>query len=304
MSDSKISDAREAVSQVVDRVQRVYSGWRRDTTVEKMRADWDALFQTAVAAKTETVDIGSCQAEWIVSPGADNGPVLLYLHGGGFRLGSCQSHRELMAGLSTESGVRVLGLDYRLLPEHPFPAQQEDAFDAWCWLLGQGFSPRNLAIAGDSAGAWIALRLLCALRDAGHALPAAAVTMSALTDLSASGPAYLTRADADPIHQRQMIAAIGRAVVGPSDDPQDPRFSPLFADLQGLPPLLMQVGDREVVLSDTTEFAVKARAAGVEVEDQVWPEMIHVFQQFPELEEARQARQTIGRFLRHHFNLD
>lgn len=204
-----------------------------------------------------------------------------------------------MAGLSVASGCRVLGLDYRLAPEHRYPSAQHDVAAAWQWLLAQGETPERLAVGGDSVGGGLALTLLLKLRDAGSAMPAAAFTMSALTDLSASGKSYETRADADPIHQRAFIQAIARVLLREGDDVRDPHISPLFADLHGLPPLLMQVGDRETVLSDSVEFAARARAAGVDVQVEVWPGMVHVFQQFPDqLASARQARVAIGAFLR------
>jgi monoterpene epsilon-lactone hydrolase len=291
----------QAIDSVIARVQATYARWRRDTPPQVMRDDWDALFAGPVDADIEALQIGACHAEWVVAPGSAAGGVLLYFHGGGFRLGSCRSHRELMAGLSAAAGCRVLGLDYRLAPEHRLPAQQQDAQAAWQWLIDQGESPQRIALGGDSAGAWLALGLLLHLRDSGAPQPAAAVTLSALTDLSASGESYDSRATADPVHQRPMIQAIGRTVLGAGDAPQDPRFSPLFANLHGLPPLLMQVGDRETVLSDTTLFAARARACGVEACDEVWPGMVHVFQQFPaELASARAARQRIGHFLRRH----
>lgn len=298
-----MNDSAHAVEAVIQRVQRTYAGWRRDTPISTMRADWDALFACQLDAHVEATEIAGCRAEWVIDPLAasreDSDAVLLYFHGGGFRVGSCASHRELMAGLSASAGCRVLGLDYRLAPEHRLPAPRQDARAAWQWLLEHRVAPERIVLGGDSAGGWLVLRLLLDLRDAGAVMPAAAFTLSALTDLSASGESYETRAAADPIHQRPMIQAIGRAMLGPDDDPRDPRHSPLFADLQGLPPLLMQVGERETVLSDTTAFAARARACGVDAQDEVWPGMIHVFQQFPnELASARAALERIGAFLR------
>lgn len=297
--DIEPADDPQAVEAVIARVRSTYARWRRDSPPQSMRDDWDALFPAEVDAAVRPLQIAGCPAEWVIAPGAEAGGVLLYFHGGGFRLGSCRSHRELMAGLSAAAGCRVLGLDYRLAPEHRLPAPQQDALAAWRWLLDQGEAPQRIALGGDSAGAWLALDLLLQLRDGGGPLPAAAVTLSALTDLSASGESYQSRAAADPIHQRPMIQAIGRTLLGAQDDPRDPRHSPLFADLHGLPPLLMQVGERETVLSDTTAFAARAQACGVDATAEVWPGMVHVFQQFPaELASARAARQRIGQFLR------
>lgn len=265
-----------------------------------MRADWDALFEGAdIAATIEELVAGGVAAQWVSAPGARDDRAVLYFHGGGFQIGSTTSHRELMANISAAAGCRVLGVDYRRAPEHPFPAALADADAAYEWLLAQGFVSARIVLAGDSAGANLALGAMLSLRDAGRPLPAAAVLLSPWTDLTASGESYETRADADPIHQRPMIVAMARSYLGGAADARDPRASPLFADLHGLPPLLIQVGDRETVLSDSTRLAEKARAAGVEVELKVWAGMIHVFQQFPgELAEAREALRAIGAFVK------
>jgi acetyl esterase/lipase len=265
-----------------------------------MRDDWDALFAAReLAATVQSVDAGGVPCEWIAAPGADATKTVVYFHGGGFQVGSLVSHRELMACISAESGCRVLGVGYRLAPEHRYPAALDDARAVWQGLIAQGTNAKNIALAGDSAGAGLALSLLLSLRDAAQPLPAAAVLMSAWTDLTASGNSYETRASADPIHQRPMIRAMARNYLGTAGDPKHPYVSPQFASLENLPPLLAQVGDRETVLSDTTDFIDKAKAAGVDAKAEVWPDMIHVFQQFPrELPQAREALQSIGAFLR------
>jgi monoterpene epsilon-lactone hydrolase len=298
MTDAAIETAIDAV---VARLQATTSRWGRGTTVAQMRQDWDALFPAEVEARVTPVDVGGVPGEWVVAPGASEA-VLVYLHGGGFQVGSCRSHRELMAGLSAAAGCRVLGLDYRLAPEHRWPAARADALAAWDGLIAQGLSPRQIALAGDSAGGGLVLQLLLALRDADRTMPAAAVTLSAWTDLGASGDSHRTRADVDPLNQRATLLAMARAALGKDADPRDPSASALFADLHGLPPLLMQVGEREIVFSDSSDFADRARAAGVDVTLQVWPGMVHVFQQFPELTAAQEARLDIGRFLRQHLN--
>jgi monoterpene epsilon-lactone hydrolase len=225
--------------------------------------------------------------------------VLLYFHGGGYKLGSVTSHRDLMARLAAAARCRVLGVNYRLAPEAHFPAPVDDALAVYQWLLGEGVAPSQIAVGGDSAGGGLAAALLLSLRDRGGALPAAAVLLSAWTDLTAQGESYVTRAEADPIHQRAMILATARQYLGPDGDASNPLASPLFGGLAGLPPLLLQVGDRETVLDDSTRFAAKARAAGVRADLEVYPNMIHVFQQFAdEIPEARQAITGVGRFLR------
>ncbi len=288
------------IDAVIARVRSAYGRWSRTTTIEQMRGDWDALFAAdPVDASVRPVSAGGVAAEWITAAGARDDRVVVYFHGGGFRIGSLASHRALMAGISAASGWRVLGVEYRRAPEHCFPAPVDDALAAYAWLREQGIAVDRIAFAGDSAGAGLALSTLLSLREQALPMPAAAVLMSAWTDLSASGDSYRSRADVDPIHQRPMILAMARGYLGEGVDARDPRASPLFADLHGLPPLLLQVGDRETVLDDSRAFAVKAKAAGVDVRLEVWDDMIHVFQQFPaELVEARRAVAAIGAFLR------
>lgn len=291
----------EAVATVIARVKAVYGRWRRDTSVAQMRADWEALFSATGDAAFEAVQAGPIPCAWISAGGARTNRAIVYFHGGGFQVGSVRSHRELMGLLSSAAGVRVLGVDYRLAPEHRYPAPLEDALAVLQWLEQQGYPAHHIALAGDSAGAGLALSALLALQGRGKPLPAAAFLMSAWTDLAATGESYETRAASDPIHQRQMIQAMARNFLGKEGDPRDPLASPLYADaarLAALPPLLLQVGDRETVLSDSQDFAQKVRAAGGQAECQVWASMIHVFQQFPgDLPEARAALAAGGRFL-------
>jgi len=289
-----------SIDEVIERVSRTYGSWSRTTTVEQMREDWDRLFWSdAIKASTADVSANGVQAQWIAAPGADPAKVLIYFHGGGFSVGSIKSHYDLIARVSLAGGVRALGVDYRRAPEHPFPAAFDDALAAYRWVLSQGVEPRNIALAGDSAGGGLALSLTIFLRDAGEPLPSAVVAMSPWTDLEASGESYQTRAQSDPIHQRAMVLAMARRYLGKSGDARDPRVSPLHAGLHGLPPMLLQVGDRETVLDDARMFADKGRGAGVEVQLEVWDGMIHVFQQFAaQLPEARRAIESIGAFLR------
>jgi epsilon-lactone hydrolase len=275
------------IDEVIARVRAVYGGWGKGTTVAKMRADWDALF----ASDTELEPVPEIGAHWI-GPPSDR--AFLYFHGGGFRVGSARSHAELIARIAAASGARGLAVEYRLAPEHRFPAQLEDVRAAYEWAL-QRFAPSRLALVGDSAGGNLALALM--LSRGALPMPAAAVLLSPWTDLAATGASYQTRAAADPIHQRGMILAIARGYLGDAD-PRDPRASPLYGDMTKLPPLLIQVGDRETVLDDSVRLAAKARAAGVMAELQVWDGMIHVFQQFPELPEAARAVAAVGAFLR------
>jgi monoterpene epsilon-lactone hydrolase len=298
MSDSAVNPAVEAI---ITRVRQTYGRWRRDTPVAQMRADWDALFSAHGDARVDAVDAGGVPCQWVVATGAREDRVIVYFHGGGFQVGSLASHRELMACISAAAGARVLGVGYRLAPEHRYPAALDDAVASWQWLQSQGVQASQVALAGDSAGGGLALSLLLVLQARGEPLPAAFWGLSAWTDLSASGTSYQTRAALDPIHQQPMIVAMARNYLGRDADAKDPKVSPLFAtpaQLGALPPLLLQVGERETVVSDSEDFVRNARAAGAQAQLQVWPGMIHVFQQFPaELPEARNALAAGGQFI-------
>lgn len=294
-----MSMADAALQRVIERVRTVYGSWGRDTGVARMRADWEALFMPRDPIPLSFFTLGGVPVAWVRAPGADEGRTLVYFHGGGFRVGSVRSHAELMWHLSHAAGCSVLGVDYRLAPEHGHPAPLEDALAVYRALLAQGQTPASLSLGGDSAGGNLVLNLLLRLRDAGEPLPACAVLMSAWTDLAATGASYRTRAQVDPIHQRRMIQAMAQGYLGDSVNADDPAVSPLYAALHGLPPLLLQVGDAETVLDDSVIFAARARDAGVDARLSVYPDMIHVFQQFMhDLPQARTAIEEAGRFLR------
>lgn len=294
------------IDRAIARIRAVYRSWTRDTTVARMRSDWDAAFGGTTAPVTcEQVTAGGVDGEWISPANAPKQKAILYLHGGGFRIGSVASHRDLIAQIAVACGCRVLAINYRLAPEHRFPAALDDALAAYDWMRRQGLKPANIAFAGDSAGGNLALAAMLALRERKRPLPIAAVLMSPWTDLAATGASYVSRAEADPIHQRVMILALAKNYLGGQGDPSDPLVSPLYADLTDLPPLLIQVGDRETVLDDSVMLADKARAAGVEVDLQVWDGMIHVFQMFgADLPEARRAIAEIALFLRRHLHIN
>jgi monoterpene epsilon-lactone hydrolase len=298
--------AAAALDLVIERIRRVYRGWGRDTPVARMRSDWDAAFQPCmVPVSCKPVSAGGVEGEWISGSHAPHDKAILYLHGGGFRLGSVSSHRELIGRIAEASGCRVLAINYRLAPEHRFPAPLGDATAAYGGMLDQGLRPQNIAFVGDSAGGNLVLATMLGLRERGLPLPIAGALMSPWTDLAATGESYVSRAAADPIHARPMILALAKNYLGERGDPRDPMASPLYADLAGLPPLLIQVGDRETVLDDSVMFADKARAAGIDVELQIWDGMIHVFQMFAsELTEARQAIDSIAAFLNKHLHLN
>ena len=274
-----------------------------DLSIDEQRAAMDALasqFQLADDVAYEPVNAGGVPAEWISTPGADAERVIYYLHGGGYVIGSIKTHREMVSRLSRAAGARALAIDYRLAPEHPFPAAVEDATAAYRWLLSTGVDPARLVIAGDSAGGGLTVATLVALRDARDPLPAAAVCLSPWVDLEMLGESMTTKADIDPIVQRDLILAMAKAYLGGAD-PRVPLAAPLHADLAGLPPLLIHVGTAEMLLDDSTRLADKAKSAGVDVTLEPWDDMIHVWQLFaPMLPEGQQAIDRIGEFIRKH----
>jgi epsilon-lactone hydrolase len=270
-------------------------------SVEESRESFEEfakLFVPAPDVKTEKVDAGGVPAEWVSVPSSDPSIIVLYLHGGGYIIGSTNTHRDEVSRICRASAARALVIDYRLAPEHPFPAAVEDATAAYRWLLAQGIDPARIVIAGDSAGGGLTAATVVALRDAGERMPGAAVMMSAWADLTQSGESMKTKANVDPIIQQEFLdEAAGHYLNGA--DARDPLASPVYADLSGLPSLLLQVGERETLLDDSTRFAARAKAAGVDVTLEVWDEMIHVWQIFaPMLPEGQQAIDRIGKWVR------
>jgi monoterpene epsilon-lactone hydrolase len=246
------------------------------------------------------VTAGGVPAHWLDAPGTDPGRVLVFLHGGGFELGSLRSDGELAARLGRASGMRVLFPEYRLAPEHPFPAAIDDVLAAWRWLrTGQGVSASSVAVTGDSAGGGLAVALLVAARDAGEELPAAAALMSATVDLTSSGASMTERVDQDPISTPAMLRQFAADYLAGAD-PRTPLASPLFAGLAGLPPLLIQVGTADLLLSDSERLAAAAAQAGVDVTLQVAEGLTHVYQLLLGTPEAAEATDRIGTFLRAH----
>ena len=244
------------------------------------------------------VNAGGVPAHWLAAPGAGPGRALLFLHGGGYELGSLRSDGELAARLGRASGMRVLFPEYRLAPEHPFPAAIDDVLAAWRWLrTGQDLSARSIAVAGASAGGGLAVALLVATRDAGEALPAAAVLMSPTVDLTSSGASMTERADQDAISTPAMLRQFASDYLAGAD-PKTPLASPLFAPLAGLPPLLVQVGTADLLLSDSERLASAAAEAGVDVTLQIGQGLPHVYPIMLGTPEAAGATGQTGKFLR------
>jgi acetyl esterase/lipase len=239
-------------------------------------------------------DVSGIPAVWIEPPQPGD-LVILYLHGGAYALGSFMIYREMLSRVAAAAQSRCLAINYRLAPEHPFPAALEDAVTAYRWLFDQGTPPGNILIAGDSAGGGLTLAALIHLRDGGDPLPAGGICLSPWTDLTLRGDSVQQKADLDPILSPDSLKkyagmyANGRPLT-------EPLISPLYADLRGLPPLLIQVGTDEILLSDAARVAEKARAAGVDVSLSRWEEMFHVFHLIPFLPETQQALDQISAF--------
>jgi acetyl esterase/lipase len=249
----------------------------------------------ASEVRFEVAQLGGVAGEWCLPRGERPERTLLYFHGGGYVIGNVAGYRDVLARLAVGAGARVLGVEYRLAPEHPFPAQQEDCLAATRAVLGAGADPARLALAGDSAGGALAVATLCALRDAGERLPAAAVLLCPWTEPYAEGGSMQSNAAVD-FGDRELLAGWAMDTGAP---PADPRFTVVNAKLEGLPPLLVQAGTAEILLDQVRRFAEKARAAGVEVELQEFPEMFHDFQiQASLLPEGAAALDDVARFLR------
>lgn len=244
----------------------------------------------------EKLTVEGMPAEWVSAPNAAQDRVFLYLHGGAYIMGSCNTHRDLASKISRSTGSRVLVIEYRLAPENQFPAAVDDALAAYRWLISNGVSPDKLVVGGDSAGGGLTLALLLTLRDAGDALPSAVVLLSPWTDLEGTGASMETRADVDPWLKPTESRQAPLLYIG-SLDRRHPLVSPIHADLKGLPPMLVQVGDHEILLDDSVRLVERAREAGVEVSFKIWDEMWHVFQQFA-MPEAAEAIEEIGEFVK------
>jgi acetyl esterase/lipase len=267
------------------------------TIAERRRATATFAASPPQGTAVDPVDAGGVPAEWVAAGGVRPGRVLLYFHGGAYQIGSPATLRHLVALLSGVTRARALSVDYRLAPEHPFPAAVEDALAAYRWLLASGTDPALIAVAGDSAGGGLALAALLALRDAGEPMPAAAVALSPWTDLALTGDSLRTRAAVDVMIKPEGMRETAALYLAGAD-PRHPYASPLYADLRGLPPLLIHVGDAEVILDDSTRLAARASEAGVEVSLEIWDEMPHVFPAFAGLlPEADQAIERIGTWL-------
>jgi acetyl esterase/lipase len=291
---------------VVDRL--VLNGlFQREGTLERddlatQRARMDALssmLPPVEGFEAQAAKVGGVPGEWVRGKYVQrNDAAVLYLHGGGYVIGSPKSHRHMLGPLSADSGLPIFAADYRLAPEHPFPAAVDDGVAAYKGLLDSGIAFNKIAIGGDSAGGGLTVATLVAARDKGLPMPACAVVISPWVDLSAGGESHRARAMRDPIVKREGLDEMAAQYLAGAD-PRTPLASPLFADLKGLPAMLIQVGTEEALHDDALGLKARAEAAGIEVSFESWGGMIHVWHIFhPILSEGRDAIARIGSYLR------
>jgi monoterpene epsilon-lactone hydrolase len=268
--------------------------------IESQRHDWEnAAAQTPLLPNTtiKQIMVGGIACEWVRCGAVEAGKVLLFLHGGGFNSGSPRTHRDLAARLSQAAGIPVLLPDYRLAPEHPFPAGVQDVIQVYR-ALRERLQPQHIFIGGDSAGGGLAMSVLLMLRDHGEVMPDAVVLMSAMADMALTGDSLFTRADFDPLTTEIGLRKAIELYMG-DNDLKNPIASPVYADLHDLPPMLIHVGDHELLLSDSTRLAENAQLANVETQLKIWPEMWHVFHAWAaDLPEAREAVAQIGDYIK------
>ena len=271
-----------------------------DKSVELLREESESKSDRPLpdGATHEAVDAGGVPAEWVNVPASRPDSLFLFIHGGGYYRGSARSARTAAAWIAGATASRVLSIDYRLAPEHPFPAAIEDTLTTYRWLLAEGVAAERIVVGGVSAGGGLALALLLASRDAGEPLPAGAVPMSAWTDLAQTGDSFRTNAANDPTISKEYLDRFASLYLN-GTDPRTPLASPLYGDLRGLPKILLQVGSVETMLDDSRLFADRAKEAGVDVTLEEWPDMFHGWQsQAYRLTEARDAVARIGDFYR------
>ena len=272
-------------------------GWgERRERIEEIGAHWPPAPDIAF----ETVDLGNgVVAEFSLAPNADRSRVLMFFHGGGYCSGSIKSHRRMVSEAGRAAGVRTLAVQYRLAPEHKFPAAYDDALAAWRFLRAQGYAANQIIVGGDSAGGGLTAALACRLRDLGEAQPACLWLVSPWTDLTMSGATLATKDAVDPLIHTPYLEELAQALLPPGFDRRDPRISPLYANLKGLPPTLIQVGSAEGLLSDATRMAEALGVADVVTELEIWPHMIHAFPMWnAALADGRRALASFGRFVR------
>jgi epsilon-lactone hydrolase len=290
MSDAEIAALRQKLASRV-----------RSDDYRQRRKDMDARaleYGIAPDVTVEPVTANGVRAEWTSTPNDARDAALMWLHGGGYVIGSLTSHRHLVSEAGRAVGAWALALDYRLAPEHPFPAAVEDALSGYRYLLSRGIRPGRIAIAGDSAGGGLVVAAMLAIRDAELEQPACGWCISPWIDMEAIGESMSTRAQADPMVQQAGLLEMARLYLGGAD-PRSPLAAPIYADLKGIAPLLIQVGAAETLLDDAIRLAKVAGEADVRIDLQIWPEMVHVWHLFhPELKAGLRAIEAGGNYVR------
>lgn len=286
----------------IDAIRTLLTSKPRPVGWAERRARLDevgAVSPVADDVTLQAIDLGGVPGEVSFVPGSDASRVLIFFHGGGYCSGSIASHRRMVTEAGRAAGMRTLAVGYRLAPEHPYPAAHEDAMKAWRFLRGQGVAAQSIAIGGDSAGGNLTIALVNRLRAQGEEGPACAWLVSPWTDLTMSGASLASKDAVDPLIHKGYLDELADAYVPASIDRRDPTISPLFSDLHGFPPALIQVGSAETLLDDAVRFAAAAGAADVAVTLEVWPQMIHAWPLWnAQLTDGRRALAQAGAFMR------
>ena len=261
-----------------------------------------ALIPLPDSTKFERILAGNVYAEWITCGDVDTDKTFMFIHGGGYYRGSIAATRATVARISAEAKVRCLSIEYRLAPEHPFPAAIDDTYTAYNWLLKEGMKPKNIIVSGQSAGGGLCLALLLKIKENNGFQPKGAVALSPWTDLSQSGKTMITNANTDPVISKKYLDRMANLYL--SKTPSiTPLASPLYGNLSGLPPMLVQVGSAETMLDDSKRFVERAKEAKVDVQIEVWEDMFHGWHGSAHiLKDAEEAIKSIGVFCRKLFN--
>jgi monoterpene epsilon-lactone hydrolase len=286
----------------IDAIRALLSAKPRPVGWEERRRRIDevcSIWPVADDVKLETTELDGVPCEWSIAPGGDASRVLMFFHGGGYCSGSILSHRRMVTEAGRAGSVRTLAVAYRLAPEHPFPAACDDTLTAWRALRKAGYAAKQIAVGGDSAGGGLTLALIGELKRLGEEPPACAWLVSPWTDLTMSGATLMSKSAVDPLIHKEYLDELADAYLPARMDRRDPRVSPLYADLRGVPPTLIQVGSAETLLDDAARFAAAAGEADVSATLEIWPQMIHAWPLWnARLEPGRRALANAGTFMR------
>ena len=279
--------------------------YTENKTIDQLRKETGtagALIPLPDNTKFKRILAGNVYAEWITCGDVDIDKIFMFIHGGGYYRGSIDATRATVARISAEAKVRCLSIEYRLAPEHPFPAAVDDTYTAYNWLLKEGINPKNIIVSGQSAGGGLCLALLLKIKENNGFQPKGAVAISPWTDLSQSGKTMITNANIDPVISKQYLDRMANLYLSKTPN-ISPLASPLYGDLSGLPPMLVQVGSAETMLDDSKRFVERAKEAKVDVQIEVWQDMFHGWHGSAHiLKEAEEAIKSIGLFCRNLFN--